>query len=320
MPERIVDGLELVEVEMMDGHQFPRLNPAQRLFESVVQQHPVRQIGQRIVVRHVLDLDLGLALLGDVLMGRDPAAAGHRPVADLDRAPVLQSDDTVFRLVGDRDVVAPADVFFARHGREAAGFDAQVDDLGQLHAGVNAVGRNIIDLDKTIVADDQAVIGIEEAQPLRHVVDGGVELEVPDPQRLFLLPAEFVLRLQSGIEPFALGDVLVGRHPAAARHRVDGVGDDPAVNEFLHRGVECDVAADALTDVIIRRDLHFEAEIEPMPDQFAGRRPRLHLFRRQPVHFPIALVAESDFALFVEYDDSKRQIVDRLFESRARLC
>ena len=251
-------------------------------------------------------------------MGRDPAAAGHRPVADLDRAPVLQSDNAVFCFVGDRDVVAPADVFFACHGRKAAGFDAQIDDLRQLHAGVDAVGGNIIDLDEAVVADDQAVVGIEEAQPLRHVVDGGVELEVPDAQRLFLLLAEFVLFLQPGIELFALGDVLVGRHPAAARHRVDGVGDDPAVGEFLHRGVECDVAADALTDVIIGRDLHLEAEIQPMPDQFTGRRPRLHLFRRQPVHFPVALVAENDFALLVEYDDPERQMVDRLFEPRTQ--
>ena len=51
----------------------------------------------------------------------------------------------------------------------------------------------------------------------------------------------------------ALGDVLMGRHPAAAGHRVDGVGDDPAVGEFLDRGVECDVAADALADVVIGR-------------------------------------------------------------------
>src|SRR5829696_7600072 len=115
-----------------------------------------------------------------------------------------------------------------------------------------------------------------------------------------LLPAEFVLLLQPGIELFALGDVLVGRHPAAAGHRVDGVGDDPAVSEFLHRGVERDVAADARADVLIGFELHLEAEIEPMLNQFTGRCARLHLFRRQPVHFPVTAVAENNFALLVK--------------------
>ena len=46
MAERIVDGLELIEVEMMDGHHFAALNPAQHVFEPVVQQHPVGKIGQ----------------------------------------------------------------------------------------------------------------------------------------------------------------------------------------------------------------------------------------------------------------------------------
>ena len=84
--------------------------------------------------------------------------------------------------------------------------------------GLTRSGANIVHLDEAIVADDQAVVGIEEAKPLRHVVDRGVELEVPDAQRLFLRLAEFVLLLQPGIELFTLGDVLVGRHPAAAGH------------------------------------------------------------------------------------------------------
>ena len=73
MAERVVDRLELVEIEMMQRHDFVAAHPRQRLFEPFVQQHPVGQIGQGIVMRHVLDLDLGPALLGDVLVGRNPA-------------------------------------------------------------------------------------------------------------------------------------------------------------------------------------------------------------------------------------------------------
>ncbi len=261
----------------MNGHHFPMLDPLQGTFEAIVQQRAVGQVGQRIVMRHVLDLDLGLALLGDVLMGGDPAAAGHRPVPDLDGAPVLQFDGAVLGFVGDRDIGAPADVFFPRHGWKAAGLDTQIDDFHQRHAGVNAIGRDIVDVDEAAVAHDQAVVGVEEAQPLRHVVDRGVELEIPDAQGLFLLPSEFKLRLQARMQFLAFGDVLMGRHPAAAGHRVDGVGDDPPVGKFLDRGVERDIPPDALTDVIIGCRLHLQAELQPVADQFAGRRARPHL-------------------------------------------
>ena len=148
------------------------------MFEPIVQQHPIGKIGQRIMVRHVLDLDLGLPLFGDVFMRGNPAAAGHRPVADLEGMAVHQFDDAVFRFIGNRDIGAPVKIFIARHCGEAAGFEAQIDDLDQRHAGADAVGRDIVHLDEAIVAHDQAVVGIEEAQPLRHVVDRGVELEV----------------------------------------------------------------------------------------------------------------------------------------------
>ena len=95
------------------------LRPAQRVFEPIVQQHAIGKAGQRIVVRHVLDLDLGLALLGDVLMGGDPAADGHRPVADLERTPVHQFDDAGLWLVGHGDVGAPVEIFIPGHRGEA---------------------------------------------------------------------------------------------------------------------------------------------------------------------------------------------------------
>ena len=124
------------------------------------------------------------------------------------------------------------------------------------------------------------MIGVEEAQALRHVVDRGVELEIAYPQCFFLLLAAFIFLLDARVEFLAFGDVLMRRDAAAIGQRADGVGDDAAVGEFLDRGVERDVAADALTDVIIDCDLHLQAEIQPVPNQFMGRCARLHLFRR----------------------------------------
>ena len=95
MAEGIVHRLELVEVEMMHRHHLLVLVVAHRLLQPLVEQRAVGEIGQAVVMRHVLDLDLGLALLGDVLMGGNPTLVGHRPMADLDGPPVHQFDDAV---------------------------------------------------------------------------------------------------------------------------------------------------------------------------------------------------------------------------------
>ena len=121
------------------------------------------------------------------------------------------------------------------------------------------------------------MVGVEKAQTLRHVVDRGVELEIADTQRLFLFLAPLVFMLEPRVELFAFGNVLVGRDPAAIGQRANGVGDDPAVGEFLYRGVERDVAADALTDVVLMSTAHLETQIQPVLDQRTGRRPRPHL-------------------------------------------
>ena len=62
-------------------------------------------------------------------------------------------------------------------------------------ARADAVGRKVVHLDVAIVADDQPMGGVEEAQSLRHVVDRGVELQVADPQGS--LPAPCRARIAS---------------------------------------------------------------------------------------------------------------------------
>ena len=225
-------------------------------------------------MRHVLDLDLGLALLGDVLMGGNPTLVGHRSMADLDGPPVHQFDDAVLGFIGNAYFRTPAHVLLARHRRKTSRFIAKIDDFGKRRAGPDAAGRKAVHLDKAIVAHDQLVVGVEEAQALRHVVDGGVELEVSDTQGLFLLLAQLILLLEAGMEFFALGDVFMGRDPAAIGQRTDGVGDDAAVGEFLDGGVERDIAPDALTYIFVGRHPGFQAQFEAVPDQIAGRRAR----------------------------------------------
>jgi len=51
MTKRIVDGLELVEIEVVNRQHFLAMNAlAQRLFQPLVQQHTIWEIGERVVV------------------------------------------------------------------------------------------------------------------------------------------------------------------------------------------------------------------------------------------------------------------------------
>ena len=87
--ERVVDDLEAVEVE--EQHRgaalgVMALRAADRLVEAVDEQHPVRQPGERVVQRVVLQAPLGLAAVGDVGdaaddPGRPAALVAHRDPA-----------------------------------------------------------------------------------------------------------------------------------------------------------------------------------------------------------------------------------------------
>ena len=68
MPERVVDVLELVEVEHEDGERLaPPAQARARFLDLLHEERAVGQAGQQVVVRHVDDLRLGAPALGDVL-------------------------------------------------------------------------------------------------------------------------------------------------------------------------------------------------------------------------------------------------------------
>ena len=92
MPERVVDVLELIEIEIKHGEPLPALDLGQRLVQPLAQQDAVGKIGQRVVTRHMRDFHLRLAPLGDILVGRHPAAARHRLAHHGDSPAVVQFD------------------------------------------------------------------------------------------------------------------------------------------------------------------------------------------------------------------------------------
>ena len=94
MAKRIVDVLEVVEIDQQQGHRLATsAGLGDSVLQAVVQQDPIGQTGQRVVVRHVVDLLLRPLALGDVVEHPDEAvgrALGPRHLrgGKQDRAPI----------------------------------------------------------------------------------------------------------------------------------------------------------------------------------------------------------------------------------------
>ena len=89
MAQRIVDLLELVEVDEMDRERPAPAQARHRRVHLVAEQGAVGQAGERIVARQLVDLGLGHAAVGDVLEQHDGAAVRHRVERQRERATVL---------------------------------------------------------------------------------------------------------------------------------------------------------------------------------------------------------------------------------------
>jgi hypothetical protein len=102
-------------------------------------------------------------------------------------------------------------------------------------------------------------------------------LLISDAQGLFLSLAELVLLFQPSAHLLPVGDIFMRGHPAAVRHRVDCVGNGPAIGEFVHGRGWNDGIFDTLLDIVVglRKDL--ESQIQPVLDQVADGSSRPYL-------------------------------------------
>ena len=119
MAERVIDALELVEVEAEHRQAFAAFDALELVLQRLAQQHAVGQVGQRVVARHVGDLALRALPLGDVFVGGEPAAAGQRLADDREGAPVRQADNVREGLAVGETVLQPDDVIVGIAGKGA---------------------------------------------------------------------------------------------------------------------------------------------------------------------------------------------------------
>ncbi|MGY3514349.1 hypothetical protein ACVIQY_007324 [Bradyrhizobium sp. USDA 3051] len=188
MPERVVDALELVDVDVVHRELFAAGDEIEFLTQMLVEHGAVGQVGQCVVMSEMGDALLDTPALRDVLMRRHPAAIRERFVHDLDRATVGGLDHHGIAHV---DVAQdPCDILVRIAGERAGGF-AVCNDVVKAAAGSHDFGRQPVHLDVALIADHELLRGVEQQQALGHVVDGAVETLLfqrqPFPRKTMLL-------------------------------------------------------------------------------------------------------------------------------------
>ena len=175
MAEGIVDALELVDVDIEYGKLFARSDRPQRLFQPLAKQNPVRQIGQRVVMRQMGDFLVGARALGDVLDRGHPPARLQRPVDDLDR-PAARRLRELARAIAERHVADDGIAELIDIAVKGAGLLAVLDQPLHRAARLRHIRRQSKHLYVGLVADHDARRRIIENKALRDVVHGNDEL------------------------------------------------------------------------------------------------------------------------------------------------
>jgi hypothetical protein len=242
-----------------------------------------------------------LLALGDVLVRAHHAAIGHRQAHDRDGAAVDQLDDLANLLIEAGNAIG--DELCRIDPRVDAGGGARLQNLAQRCPGLHLGMREPVDLGIAAVGDHHALVGVEQAQALRHVVDGRIDAGILGGQLRLALLQETVLLLELRRELFPFGDVLMGRNPSPIGPRPDRDGDGAPVaharrhvadllarhalahasQHLLGRGADVVTAGDALLDDV--------------PQRCAG----LHLVRGLAVHLREAVVGDHHALLGVEH-------------------
>ena len=176
MAERIVHGLEMIEIEAMHGKAAAGLDALEGILEMLAEQHAVWQVREHVMARQMRDLGFGAPALGDVLVHRDPAAVLHRTLRHRD-------DTAIHQLLGEGGGLAGVDRGRRRHllrigNGGVADARAIILDRLEQRPRLGQFGGERVHLHIGLVADDQLLLGIEHAQPVRHVVQGNVDTPI----------------------------------------------------------------------------------------------------------------------------------------------
>ncbi len=224
MAERVVDLLELVEIDEVYRAHLRRRAPGDRLVHAVAQNCAVRQAGKRIEAREMIDLGLCGLALGDVFTKQHHAAVFHRLYGEFERAAVMQIEHECMHLEAGKPVVELADQPLGAVVRNKAAVDAdRHQSLGREPFQFD-FGREAEVLVQPLVRHHNAAVRVEHAQAVRHVVERGVEARCEQ---------RHVARRHHGVEqgqPQPLGDEFDREEERAEQH-----GEDPVIDSAVQQ-------------------------------------------------------------------------------------
>src|SRR3990172_5203971 len=90
MSERVVDSLEVVEIEEVERQSLASAHAREAQLKPLVEQDAVRKVCQRVMVGHVRNHGFESLPLGNVFLQIDPAAVLQRLIGDEDGPAVLE--------------------------------------------------------------------------------------------------------------------------------------------------------------------------------------------------------------------------------------
>ncbi len=171
MTKRIIDVLEIVEIDEQHSQLLLPRDPAQRLLKLRPEKHAVGQIGQGIMMRHMRDLRFGASVLGHILMGDHPPATRHWLSDEMDDPVIggcemLRSGLTAFCQIENAFAVFPD--IAGKETRHLSVFHQSRQRASRLHH----ILRKAIYFEVAIIAHDDPSVRIEHEYAVCHVVEG----------------------------------------------------------------------------------------------------------------------------------------------------
>ena len=130
------------------------------------------------MARHMRDLLLGALAFGDVVVGGDPAAVGHRMVEHGDGAAVRQLDQLGHGGAGRRASRTSRSMYWSMSPAKVPDALRCSSSSRSVQPGFTTSRRQAVHPAIALVADHQPPVAVEHQQRLRHVVDGGLEAQV----------------------------------------------------------------------------------------------------------------------------------------------
>ena len=186
------------------------------------------------------------------------------------------------------------------------------EDLAQGRARLHLPGGKAIELGVAPVGEHHALLAVEQAQALGHVVDGSDEPGILRLELLLALLEKCVLPRQLRAERLPLADVLMRHDPAAVAARAHGSRDDPAVGQLV--GEMAYLADAGALDQLLLHPLHVFAGIEAIGDavldDLAQGRAGLHLLGSEAVQLGIGGVGDDDAAVGIEHGETLHHVVE----------